>query len=186
MDQTLKGHLRVKKIATVISLAVGVGSVWLGYERLQPAPVAYLRGDVNTADRPGQVEDPKLELKFGNVGFGPMYLYRLQFVQGNGSENVISKEQALGFNDEDNLTLSSASDVFHQFHSPKPWAASHPVTLATIRPKDRDSATVSKLWEDSAKAELHGRETFLLVEYSWTNATWWPRKKAWLGIASHK
>lgn len=110
-----------------------LGGLTFAYQRLQPAPVAYGKCEFNSMNSKDPVNDPKAQIKFGNVGFGPMYLHSLVIRDKN--DKVISPDLAFKQGACNKFVLDSSSKkLFGQHISPRAWKTDALVPLLTIRP----------------------------------------------------
>lgn len=161
----LQNHLRVRVVGAIVA---GV-SVFTAYHRMQPAPAAYIKFTVQREYEPKPVEDPKVELRFNNVGFGPIYVTQFQLFE-NGNKTTVEEAFKTSVT---NLDTSSSSLFIKKFKLPRPWAYGHTSsTLVTVRPKNPKQHG----WDDIVIQEIKKKKLSLRVTYSWTRNSWWPKQ----------
>lgn len=158
------------KTSTVISgiqsVISGIGLVF-AYQCVYPSPVAYARGEYS--GKAGKVEIPKGEIKFGNIGLGPMYVHRLEVENTNGE--VLSLEEAFEPATDDSYQVTNImSTLFGEYVEPRGIKKDSMLPLVSIAP--RDPQENNDAFFQSFIARMAMREIRLVVTTSCS--TLWP------------
>lgn len=156
------------------ALFVGLGSAVIAYERLQPVPTLYYETNITTEVE--SVQFPKAELKFGNVGFGPMHLFKLELQSEiDGRRKFLSMEEAEQFLNFSQAELSYiSSGLLKNFVPPIGWAAGAFFPVATFRPKGNVGDTA---WLRKLDDEIKSRKLSLKATYGWCGIELFARTK---------
>lgn len=158
------------------ALFLGLGSAVIAYERLQPVPTLYY--ETNITHKVESIHQfPKAELKFGNIGFGPMHLFKLEFqTEVDGRRKILNAnefEQFLSFSQAELSYISSG--LLKSFVPPIGWASGAFVPVATFRPKGDVIADAA--WLNKLSNEIQSRKLSLRATYGWCGIELFARTK---------
>lgn len=152
-----------------IAQVFGTGAAsYAALQGLLPAPAcsfrAEVRGEILDQNPP---KDPKGEIKFENVGWGPMYLHKFSW-QVDGQE-VPDLKSVLG-SEGDRWIITSESVL--GTGGGKPWGKGDQSLgpILTVRPKEPFLG--SQDWANDFKELLKERQVTSVVEYAYFQA--WP------------
>ena len=167
--------LFVRTLTTVAAF----GSVFVAYQRFQPCPTVYARAEVNTEYSKDEFKYPKYEIRFGNVGLGPMWIRSLEVVE---NKTVVSPEK--GF--PKNTKLAKRTSISPLFGSElaRSWYAGGIVPIVTYHPIA--AVNESPDWSIEVTNTLHGKNLALKVEYSWSRWLFWPSSYLQIPICPRK
>ena len=157
-------------VAQYFSAAVGLvsaGGMVFAYRRIAPVPTVYHRGEVNNELAPDEFKHPKLEVRFGNVGLGPMFIYSMQLVDEKGTaipaETILPKDSPVA-------KVMFTCSFFGDLTPPKTWQSSGRIPIIVIRPKTKGEK--NEEWYTETVKTLKGKKLSLVVKYSWTKTGW--------------
>lgn len=170
----------------VAGVLVSAGGLFLTYQSIsqRSAPVAtlYLRLDTQGKREKTRAVDPKLEVKFGNIGNSTMFMKSFR-VEADG-EPVASLTEALaprGTKDNEPRLFQVSSDstkaLTEAFKNNHPLASSPgtPATLVsvcTVRPRQPEAGTGESGWYEQFVAVSKQRNVKVCVEFD--NGLSWP------------
>lgn len=165
--QLLLKQLRRISAGQYVKAAVSAIGLVIAFKRIAPVPTVYHRGEVNNDLVPDEFKYPKLEVRFGNVGLGPMFIHSMQLVDEN--DNVIDPKTILPENAKAKVT--SCCSFFGVMEVPKTWQMSGRVPIIVMRPKDTNDKR-SEAWYNDTITHLKEKKLSLKVQYSWTKTPW--------------
>jgi hypothetical protein len=150
-------HLGLKTVGTV---GVVLGS-FATVQGLLPTPVVYARADVNVnklqMDR-NPVKDPIFHIKFGNIGFGPMFVYNVEwYANGKKVSNLMSTLEK----EHDTWIITSESVLGER--NGKPFAHDKLLPILTIRPRD----VANDAWHQDVIKSIREQKIECRIEYSY-------------------
>ena len=142
-----------------VQCAVSVGGMYIALNRVQPAPSVYVRSEVYGPHQPNPPVDPRCEIKFGNMGFGPMYIHSIKIkAKGELVSNIKDVLPKTAYTLE-----TEALGMYKVPKQPKPFQANGSVVLLTARPaKGVDKSTFNRSFEE----DLAKQRVQLCIEYS--------------------
>lgn len=136
---------KIYELSGVGRCALGAAGLYYALQRVQPAPAAFLKTEVRGGiyDR-NPPKDPKAEIKFGNVGMGPMYIHEISIL--SHGKKVKSIEDILNNNDPIFEICSESIGMYKTLMVAKPFKSQSLIPLLTIRPKDESNTTFGEIF----------------------------------------
>jgi len=126
---------RLAKGAAYLFVASGIGVAFATNQGLSSAPGLYVHADVPDRDQRGPLpEDPKAEIRIGNMGWGTMYLYDVRIMdrQGNEVDNVAEVLKS----PRNMWAVSPLSSSFDHLGPVRVFSGGHVIPVVTVRPVD--------------------------------------------------
>lgn len=136
--------------AAVLQLPVLALGLAVGSTGLEPALVVDIHSEVGGGDLDrNPPRDPKLELRIGNVGRGPLYLHSLKIFL---DEKKVDDERDLCPENSHSAVSSFSRGLFQIYTHPAVWVGGRTLSILTLRPKE--DQVKGKDWADEAAQTL--------------------------------
>jgi len=141
--------------------AIGAVGLMFVYQRFSPAPGAF--GKTHFGFENGEaVKDPNAQIKFGNMGYGPMYIRKLH-VEQNGKPIPIEDAFKPSSSESSFRVDSVSSHLFREHKHFRPWQKDAIVPLVTVRPTKNCPENSAKFGQDFFD-DLEKRKIAIVVE----------------------
>lgn len=151
-----------------IRSAIGVCGFVLVYQRALPQPDVNLDAVVEAENDRNPPNDPKCQLKFGNAGWGAMFIHNVRLVDASGNRKT-SRLDLLW--DRKYRETKDTTKEFYRKYTPARVLAEHEyVPVATWIPLD--AYRHSQAWFEQLQNDIQSERLYIEVEFSAGSA--WP------------
>ncbi len=141
----------VHAVAASVTAAVGVQS-------LLPTPTAYIRGEAGA-----DVKDPKAEIKFGNIGFGPMFIETIYFTaEKTGCDRKQFRKISEILPNAGDWNIGAESVLSERLDPPRGFARDAIIPICTIRPKE---SSTEPEWFHKLTNQIRDDKVTVVVRY---------------------
>ena len=163
-------------VAFITTAAIGAISFIFASQSTCPQPVLYGRLEKAGDGQPVPPDDPRFEIKFGNVGNAPMFMSKLEIIDANGNTHD-SIADALAKTGTNSFVVSSDSSkaMKKRFRNNHPYAAGYNSLHPMFTVRQNKNVTSSNWEEDFRKAASGVKVVVKYHRFSWAfMLSFWP------------
>lgn len=158
----------------VLATSAGVCVTAVGvFTKVSPEPGVYVRMQYGQ-DHLYRKLRPQVEVKFGNVGLGPMFLRNLEVALVRGKEKeVVDVREVVSILQDDDIRVAVSDTLFSEYRDERAWSTGKHIPLLSLLPtKEKEFAMkgnfeAEREWAERASAKLKDLHPSLNVKYSW-------------------